>query len=107
MVDRAYADADAPPAKRVKTEGEGSGMGAKMDAKQIEQIVLEVCKNHQQWLAPSVMTAARFGPDVCLLCWRGAVPSSCAGRCFARAAAWSRVLFARGERAPYRVLFVV
>ena len=69
----ADADADAPPAKRVKTEGEGSGMGAKMDAKQIEQIVLEVCKNHQQWLAPSVMTAARLGPgpDVCLLVFEG------------------------------------
>ena len=95
----ADADADAPPAKRVKTEGEGSGTGGKMDAKQIEQIVLEVCKNHQQWLAPSVMTAARLGPDVCLLVFEGG-PSSCAGRCFARDAARSRVLFARGERAP-------
>ena len=70
----ADADADAPPAKRVKTEGDGSGTGGKMDAKQIEQIVLEVCKNHQQWLAPSVMTAARLGPDVCLLVFEGGCP---------------------------------
>jgi hypothetical protein len=44
------ADAAEPPAKRVKVEGEGGG--AKMDAKQVEAVVLAECKKHQQWLSP-------------------------------------------------------
>lgn len=43
-------DAAEPAAKRVKVEGDGGG--AKMEAKQVEAVVLAECKKHQQWLAP-------------------------------------------------------
>ncbi len=47
---RGMGDAAEPAAKRVKIEGDGGG--AKMDAKQVEAVVLAECKKHQQWLAP-------------------------------------------------------
>ena len=58
-----------PPAKRVKTEGEGGGGSSggastvATSSKQVEAVVLAECKKHQQWLAPPVLFRYISFPD--------------------------------------------